>query len=370
MADLLVKSRVIFDADARAGDIIIRVEYIGEQKRPSQHSRKDSIMRGLAAVFMFLALVGNARADDPWVVYDGFDGAGKGKHIVLVAADDEYRSEELIPQLAKILAKHHGFKCTVLFAIDKKDGTINPGQRDNIPGLEALTTADLLVLFARFRELPDDQMKYMADYVNSGKPIIGLRTSTHAFNYTKKKSPYAGYSFNAPDGGFGRRVLGETWVAHYGHHQVESTRGIIARGMEKHPIVRGVENIWGPSDVYALNKLTGDSQPLVMGQVLKGMSPGDEPNPNKHLVPIAWIKSCTGERGKKARVFATTMGHAGDFKNEGVRRLLVNAAYWCLGMEDRIPVRSNVEFVGEYNPPPIGVTGHRKGIRPSQLSIR
>src|SRR5438045_9488570 len=81
-----------------------------------------------------------------WVVYDGFDGSGKGKHIVLVSGDEEYRSEEALPQLAKILATHHGFKCTVLFAIDPKDGTINPDKKDNIPGLEALKTADLMVI--------------------------------------------------------------------------------------------------------------------------------------------------------------------------------------------------------------------------------
>src|SRR5262249_15468822 len=84
-------------------------------------------------------------AADPWVVYDGFDGPGKGIHIVLVSGDEEYRSEETLPQLGKILAKHHGFKCTVLFAINPKEGTIDPEVKDNIPGLEALKTADLMV---------------------------------------------------------------------------------------------------------------------------------------------------------------------------------------------------------------------------------
>jgi hypothetical protein len=314
-------------------------------------------------------LAGAARADDPWIVYEG-KGPGTGKHIVLVAADDEYRSEELIPQLAKILAKRHGFKCTVLFAIDKKDGTINPGQQDNIPGLEALQTADLLVLFARFRHLPDEQMKYIIDYTNSGKPIIGLRTSTHAFNYGNNKSPYAKYTWTSPEpqGGFGRLVLGETWVNHWGHHNVESTRGLIAPGMEKHPILKGVDDIWGPSDVYEIRKLTGDSQPLVMGQVLKGMSPKDEPKPDKKLMPLAWINTITGTSGKPARVFATTLGHGGDFKSEGVRRMLVNACYWCLGMENRIPERSDVEIVGTYDPRPIG-GGYRKGIKPAELKL-
>ena len=309
-----------------------------------------------------------ARAEHPWVVFEGMHGPGQGKQIVLIAADDEYRSEELIPQLAKILAKRQGFQCTVLFAVDRKNGTINPGQKDNIPGLEALKTADLLVLFARFRELPDAQMKQIIDYVNSGRPIIGLRTATHAFNYTThKNSPYAKYSFRSrnPRGGFGRLVLGETWVNHYGHHRHESTRGLIAKGMEQHPIVKGVKNIWGPSDVYGISTLSGDSKPVIMGQVLSGMRPSDAPNPNKHLTPIAWIKTYTGTSGKPARVFNTTMGHGGDLKNAGVRRLLVNACYWCLGMEKKISPDSNVDLVGRYNPNPIGVGGFKKGLKPS-----
>src|SRR4029077_19657060 len=111
----------------------------------------------------------------------------KGKHIVLVSGDEEYRSEEGLPQLGKILAKRHGFTCTVLFAIDPKDGTINPNV-SNIPGLEALTTADLMIILTRFRDLPDEQMKHIIDYVESGRPIIGLRTATHAFNIKKGKA--------------------------------------------------------------------------------------------------------------------------------------------------------------------------------------
>ncbi len=106
------------------------------------------------------------------MTYQGQEGPGKGKKVVLIAADDEYRSEELIPALAKILAVHHGFDCTVLFAIDKQTGEVNPSTKDNIPGIEHLDDADLMVLFARFRELPDDQMKHFMDYVESGRPIV------------------------------------------------------------------------------------------------------------------------------------------------------------------------------------------------------
>jgi len=309
-----------------------------------------------------------AAPDDPWVVLEGKEGPGKGKHIVFLAGDDEYRSEELLPQLAKIAAMHHGFKCTVLFAINKEDGTIDPSTLDNIPGLRFLQDADLMVMFLRFRELPDEQMKCIMDYTNSGRPIMGLRTSTHAFNYGKRKdSPYAKYSFRSsdPKGGYGRLVFGETWVNHYGRHKSESTRGVVAKGMENHPIVRGCEDIWGPSDVYGLTTLHGDCKPLIMGVVLRGMDPQDEPNPEKPPVPVAWLKTHTGTQGKAARVFTTTMGHAADLKSEGFRRLLINACYWCMGMEDKIPARSKVDLVGEYDPTPIGMGGHKKGVKPA-----
>jgi hypothetical protein len=185
---------------------------------------------------------------------------------------------------------------------------------------------------------------------------VGLRTATHAFNYVKHlESPYEKYGAQSKDGGYGRHVLGETWIAHYGAHQKESTRGVVAAGMQDHPILRGVRDIWGESDVYEITSLSGDSQPLVMGQVLLGMDSSSPPDPSKKLMPVAWIKTYTGETGKTARVFMTTMGHVMDFKNEGFRRLMVNACYWAMGMEKQIPAESNVDFAGEYKPSAIGL---------------
>ncbi len=328
-------------------------------------------LRAVSSAILLLLSATAIRAETPGVVLQGKAGPLAGKHVVLIAADDEYRSEELIPQLAKILAVHHGCKCTALFAVDPKTGFIDPGAQ-NIPGLEALDAADLLVIFARFRELPDEQMKHIVDYVESGKPIIGLRTATHSFNYTRHKdSPYAKYSFNDAQfsGGFGRQVLGETWIDHYGQHNVESTRATIAPGMEQHPIVRGVGPVWGPSDVYAITRLTGDSKPLLLGHVLVGMKPSDPPNEKKAPVPVAWTKSYTGAQGKASRVFTTTMGHCGDLKCENFRRLLVNACYWCLGLEDKIPAKAKVDLVGDYNPNPIHDGGFKKNVKPSDYQL-
>lgn len=300
---------------------------------------------------------------DAGVVYPGGEGPGKGKHIVFIAAEESYRSEESMPQMARILSKHHGFKCTVLFGIDPKDGTINPMVKDNIPGLEALETADLLVAFMRWRELPDDQMKRIIDYTESGKPIVGIRNATHPFKYAKRlDSPYAKYDSASkdPQGGWGRQVLGETWVSHYAKNLVESTR---CDSAGDHPILKGIpKSFWIPDDVYGISTLHGDCTPVLLGQPLVGWKADDKPHPDKKAIPIAWTKSY-----KTARVFTTTMGHGDAFKVEEFRRLIANGCYWAMGMEAAIDGKSKVDIVGPYEPGPVGGKGLRKGLRPADL---
>jgi hypothetical protein len=313
---------------------------------------------------------------DPWLVIEGKDGPGKGKHIVLISGDEEYRSEEGLPQLAKILAERHGFRCTVLFAINPSDGTIDPNRNDNIPGLQALENADLMVIATRFRDLPDDQMQHIVQYLEAGKPVIGMRTATHAFKL--KSKTYGQYAWDAKtadwEGGFGRRVLGETWVSHHGDHGRQSTRGLIAPGQEKNPILRGIHDgdIWCPTDVYGVRlPLPGDSQPLVLGQVVKGMNPNDPPlegKKNDPMMPVAWVKSYSVKDGRTGRVFATTMGASQDLLNEGLRRLLVNACYWAVGMT--VSEKSDVALVGTYEPRPFKFGGFKPGVRPGDVANR
>ncbi len=317
--------------------------------------------------------VATAAEKNPWVTYEGGDGPGKGKYVVFMAGDDEYRSEELMPQLAKIAAVRHGFKCTVIWAINQETGEIDPAVKENMPGLHLLKDADLMVMFLRFRALADDQMKHVMDYTNSGRPMMGLRTTTHAFNYGgKSDSPYAKYSFrsNDPKGGYGRMVFGETWAGHYGHHGRESTLGSITPEAKDLPIVRGIEKVWGPSDVYGITTLEGKCTPIILGQPLAGMSPDDPPNKDKKPVPVAWTKHFTGTSGKAARVFTTTMGHGHDLKDEGFRRLCINAIYWCVGMEEKIPAKANVDLVGTYDPKPIGMRKHRTGLKPDDFRMK
>ncbi len=276
--------------------------------------------------------------------------------------------------LAQILAARHGFKCTVLFAINPADGTIDPLTLTNMPGMAALDAADLCVMGLRFRELPDAQMKHFVDYLNAGRPIIALRTSTHAFKYeVNKASPYAKYDWHSTvwPGGFGRQVLGETWVAHHGNHGRESTRGVIHEAFKGHPVLRGVADLWGPTDVYAITQLPADAQVLVWGQVLAGMKPEDPPvagPKNSPMMPLVWIRNYTGENGRTAKVLTTTMGAAVDLENEGLRRLLINAAYWAVGLEKKIPRRANAACVGEYQPSWFGYGKFKPGRKPRDLA--
>jgi len=329
------------------------------------------VLRIACLLGMVLGPMPSIRAAEPFLVLQPH-GKAQGKSIVLVSGDEEYRSEESLPQLAKILSTHHGFKCTVLFAIDPQDGTINPNRLDNIPGLEALDSADLLVILTRFRDLPDEQMKHIVDYINSGKPVVGLRTATHAFQL-KGSATYAQYNWNRPDGGFGRQVLGETWVKHHGEHGKQSTRGILNPKEAGHPILTGIEEgaLWSTTDVYEVHlPLPGDSKPLVLGEVLSGMDPKSPPAPGPvkdPMMPMAWVKSYAGSSGKTARVFTTTLGTAQDLLIEADRRLLVNACYWALGMERQISAKSKVGLVGEYHPHPFGYGGFVKGLTPAAL---
>jgi hypothetical protein len=321
----------------------------------------------LAAFFATYSLSANAKE---WVEYAGGDGPGAGKHIVLVSGDEEYRSEEALPMLGKILAVRHGFRCTVLFSINPDDGTIDPNNKSNIPGFERIADADLVIMFLRMRELPDSQMRHLVNHLNAGKPLLGLRTSTHAFEYERnKESAFARFDRRHKDGGFGQEVFGETWVDHHGEHGKESARGLINGMHESHAVLRGVRDIWGPTDVYGVQHLPEDAKVLVYGQVLKGMKPNDPPNLEKSIMPMIWQRDYKAESGKTANVLCSTIGSGPDFECEDLRRVVANFSYWSLGLAGELPEKASVDYVGEYKPSYFGFDGAKKGVRPSDHEL-
>jgi len=320
------------------------------------------------ALLLLLLPTLHSRAAD-FLAFPGGDGPGKGKHIVFVSGDEEYRSEEGLPMLAKILSVHHGFRCTVLFALDP-DGTINPSNNTSLAGANQLDGADALVLGLRFRKYPDEIMKHFANAHKRGIPIVGLRTSTHSFQLSG--GSYKSYN------NFGRETLGENWVSHWGSNHKYATRGIVAEGAKDNKLLSGVGEVFGDSGLYETHPQP-DSTILLMGEVVDGLKPTDGPatheltrrsdgkkqKANEPMMPLAWTRIAKLEGGKTNRAFCTTMGAATDLKSEGLRRLIVNAVYW--GFELPIPAKADVSYVGTYEPSEYGDRTHRKGVRPDDL---
>jgi hypothetical protein len=308
--------------------------------------------------------------------FTGGEGPGKGKHVVLLAGDEEYRSEEGMPLMARILAEKHGFDTTVLFSADE-DGTINPNAGGSLMGADALDSADALVMLLRFRKYDDATMGKFKAAVDRGVPMVALRTSTHIFNFPKD-SKWAEWSWNHENGGFGKTVLGETWISHWGKHKMEATRGVVEAGQEKNPLLNGVAGTFGDTDVYEAAP-PEDATILLRGIVLKGMDPGDEPadyekknkggkmqKVNEPAMPVAWSRELKNDAGKTNRIMTTTMGAATDLANEGLRRLVVNGVYWGLGMD--VPEKADVSIPADFVPSKYGFNVFKKGLKSADFA--
>lgn len=321
----------------------------------------------LSAILVALSYTAVASAQG--VVYQGDEGAGQGKHIVFLAGDHEYRSEETLPALARILAKHHGFKCTVLFTTDPQTGEILPGS-NWMPGTDALQDADLMVIFLRFQDFPPEQMQPIVDCLDRAGPVVGLRTSTHAFKIPRD-SQYARFDHQYPGTeylkGFGRQVLGETWVSHYGTNHVMSTRLDIVAEAKSHPILRGVHRPWAQCGGYWTDP-TPDSTVLALAQPLQGMTADSPAAADKAPCPGVWIRHYKGKNGQEGRVFTSTCGASEDILNDDYRRLLLNGCLWAVGLEQSIQADANISFVGPFQPTTYRFDGYRKGIKPADLA--
>ncbi len=297
-------------------------------------------------LFSFALLTSAASAQDYLELAANPGLPGGGKKIVLVAGDEEYRTEESMPMLAKILAKKHGYNCIVLFSTDEKAGYIDPNNQKNIRGTETLADADLLIIGTRFRQLPDEHLAHFAKFLNAGKPVIGFRTATHAFTGSAKTGDFKWSEF-------GLKILGEKWVAHHGAHKKEGTRSVFETANLNNPVLRGVGEIFCTSDVYAVRNLDlSKATILLRGAVTSSLNdrslPIEGPK-NNPMQALAWLFNYTAPDGKtQGKSFCTTMGAAVDFIDEDLRRLIVNAAYYLTGLE--VPAKADVAFVDPFQP--------------------
>lgn len=293
------------------------------------------------------------------------------QHVVFVTGDEEYRSEESMPMLARILARDYGLRVTVLYSLDDA-GIIDPNALENIPGLAALDSADLMVMFTRFRALPDSQLHHILEYAESGRPMVGFRTATHAFRYPDDSPHAATLNEEWP-----RQVFGQRWIVHHGHFEdggrpLTSVSPVAWR--TAHPVLRGVRPFQAYSWLYHVDgggdELYGDSRPLLVGEALRSSHTENDRTDRYPLVnPVAWTKSYTGRSGRPARVFFTTLGHPYDFQEESMRRLALNGILWALGMEDRIPPEgARTDLVEPYQPNNSGFgERYKPGMRPPPL---
>ncbi|MEO2035276.1 MAG: ThuA domain-containing protein, partial [Planctomycetaceae bacterium] len=291
-----------------------------------------------AALFFLITAAGTTAADR--VVYEGDAGPGKGKHILFIASDHEYRGEETCPAIARIMAKRFGFKCTVIFG-QTSDGIIKPGS-SLVPGIETIDDADMLFLFLRFVHPEDAWMAKLEEYLKRGGPVLGLRTTTHAFNGLKGK--YAYHNFNSGEddfiGGFGRQILGETWnprlgAGHYGSNHKYATAMHVVPEHKRHPVMRGVKDMHAMAGAYSARPMP-DSTIIATNRVLESMKVGAKPIAGKAPQPAAWVRNYSFKGGKEGRAFCSTQGASEDILSEGVRRMIINATLWCMKMEEHI----------------------------------
>ena len=327
------------------------------------------------SILASISLAGMTASAAP-LVYEGGEGIGKGKHIVFLANDHEYRSEETSPLLAKMLAKHQGFKCTVLFGIDE-EGHIEPGSK-NIPHLEVLKDADLFVCFARFLSLSDEQVQHIVDYTEKGGPVIGMRTTTHSFHeqggsWAKLNFDYKGEDY---DGGFGKQIFGNTWdkktgQSHYGRNHTEGGTNSAVESAKAHPILRGVAPFHTYIGAYKSHPPV-DATELIEVQVLNTFETSDDINERRPKVSAGWARDhYTAPSGQKkdARVVYTSIGASEDFLDANARRFLINSCLWAVGLEKEITPELNVDIVGKYEPSSYLTSSfYRTNVKPSDIA--
>ncbi len=196
---------------------------------------------------------------------------------------------------------------------------------------------------------------------------MAIRTANHGF-----RGPLP-YKIDGKQVRWGEDILGGTFLNHHGRWHADSTRGFFDKAQTQHPILIGVQDIWGDSDVYRTYKvgssLPKDCTALVWGQPLMGRQPNDLPNEKLEPLPVAWIKPWQTSQGVSSRIFHCTMGSGNDFKNPGLRRLVVNAAYWCVGLEGSISATGSVEIVGSYQPLESGFNYQELGVKPRPVTF-
>ena len=214
-------------------------------------------------------------------------------HVVLLSGESLYGSATTLPRFAKRLGQEHGYRCTVIVRKEEH----------RFPSLDSLGQADLVIVFARRMQLPAEQLGQVKQYIESGKPVIGLRTASHAIQNWLE---------------FDKLVLGGNYQGH--HKNNLSGNASIVPAAKGHPILDGVADEFKMGGSLYKNTTLARAAKLLLSGAVEGHS----------AEPVAWTHSYKGNR-----TFYTSLGHADDFANPNFHKLVTNAIAWCLGADAR-----------------------------------
>ena len=228
----------------------------------------------------------------------------KRPHLVVVVSEPEYETEQSLTEFRQELLQR--YRVSMVYG-DSNDGSV-------LPGADVITTADLLLLSVRRRTLKPQQLQLFRDFVSAGKPVIGIRTSSHPF-HLRNQSPPEGRA-DWPE--FDLQVNGGQYTNHHGNGPITQLEP--AAGKEQHPLLKGINlnDLTGQGSLYKVRPLADSTTPVLIGSI-----------PNQESEPVAWIN----RRADGGHTFYTSLGHRGDFAQPGFRQLLLNACDWLLQQE-------------------------------------
>jgi type 1 glutamine amidotransferase/nicotinamidase-related amidase len=224
-------------------------------------------------------------------------------HAVFLIGEREYGTRHTVPAFAEEELLPRNVRSTCVFSASDTDSR----EKHDFPGFEALKTADLVFVSMRRRGLKPQHLDMLRAHLDAGKPLMGIRTASHAF-HTRGKHPEgrAGWEKFDPE------VLGGNYKGHHG--KKPRVKVTVVDAAEDHPILKGVKGFSSPGSLYRVRPLAKTAVPLLTGAI-----PDAEPE------PVAW----TNTYGK-SRIFYTSLGHADDFNEASFNRMLVNALFWAL----------------------------------------
>jgi type 1 glutamine amidotransferase len=209
---------------------------------------------------------------------------GKPIRLCMLSGSEEYKSNESLAAFQELLENKLPVKCSRAFWKSKTE----------LPGLDALASCDVMLLFTKRLDIPADRLELIKKYCLAGRPIVGVRTASHAFQKWLELD---------------REILGGDYRGHYGSGVV--TKVAIESGASDHAVLNGVEPFETTSKLYKNPHPANDVKLLLTGSI------------PDHTEPVAWTRSNRG-----GRVFYTSLGGPEDFKHKMFQTLLVNAIFW------------------------------------------